>query len=134
MLPAQPLVMMILDVTEEAHGRFNIWGKTLDDEIVLLHVNDFLPYFYIAAPTDQVTPPWHHVLSWLTLDQSPPPDENSLKARDLLNLMKLFRTCCTALSLNFPFLLSLRARYMFSQRDEPLLARLGAKRLVVTAP
>eukprot|EP00884_Botryococcus_braunii_P006624 jgi/Botrbrau1/15963/Bobra.0294s0001.1 len=54
---SQGLVMMILDVTEEAQGRFNIWGKTLDGQIVLLRINDFQPYFYIAAPLDQELEP-----------------------------------------------------------------------------
>lgn len=88
MTPAQPLVMMILDVTEETHGRFNIWGKTLDDEIVLLHVNDFLPYFYIGAPTDQVT---RFGIMWSITSDSDLPGVNSMKALDTAHFM-LF--CC----------------------------------------
>jgi hypothetical protein len=51
----QGIMMMTLDVTEEAQGRFHIWGKTMEGEVVLMRVTDFLPYFYIAAPLLQVT-------------------------------------------------------------------------------
>ena len=44
------LVMMVLDVIEEAAGRYHIWGKTDEGRSVLCRVNDFAPYFYIAAP------------------------------------------------------------------------------------
>ena len=47
----EPLVFMVLDVLEEAGGRFNIWGKSNGGESVLVRINDFTPYFYMAQPT-----------------------------------------------------------------------------------
>lgn len=41
---------MVLDVLEETGGRFNIWGKTDVGESVLVRINDFTPYFYMAQP------------------------------------------------------------------------------------
>jgi hypothetical protein len=59
---------MVLDVVEENSGRFLIWGAGAAGESVLLCVADFEPYFYVAAPRDQVsapvvyqTPPGPHV-------------------------------------------------------------------------
>jgi hypothetical protein len=48
------LVMMVLDVTEEQHGRFNVWGVTPCGASVLVRVQDYFPYFYIAAPWELV--------------------------------------------------------------------------------
>ena len=47
----EPLVLMVLDVMEEAGGRFNVWGKTNGGQSVLVRINDFMPYFYMAQPT-----------------------------------------------------------------------------------
>eukprot|EP00803_Ostreobium_quekettii_P009207 evm.model.scf_772EXC.4 EVM.evm.TU.scf_772EXC.4 scf_772EXC:31453-42840(-) len=46
----QNLVLMLLDIREQAHGQLHLWGATLGHEIVLVHVDDFHPYFYIPAP------------------------------------------------------------------------------------
>ena len=46
----QPLSFMVLDVLEEPGGRFNIWGKTNLGESVLVRIDDFTPYFYMAQP------------------------------------------------------------------------------------
>ncbi len=48
---------MVLDVVEENSGRFLIWGAGAAGESVLLCVADFEPYFYVAAPRDQVRAP-----------------------------------------------------------------------------
>ena len=48
--------MMVLDVVEEAGGRFNLWGVTPSRASVLIRVPDFQPYFYMAAPVPAVSP------------------------------------------------------------------------------
>ena len=50
------LVFMVLDVIEDAAGRYHIWGKTDDGRSVLCRVNDFAPYVYIAAPVHAASP------------------------------------------------------------------------------
>lgn len=49
----QGLVFMVTNIDEEAHGRFHLWGVTTDGRSVLVRVNDFRPYFLIAAPALQ---------------------------------------------------------------------------------
>lgn len=51
----QGLVLMVLDVVEEAGGRFNLWGVTPSRASVLIRVPDFQPYFYMAAPIPAVS-------------------------------------------------------------------------------
>ena len=51
---SEGLIMMMTDVVEEASGRFQVWGSTTDGRSVLVRVNDFCPYFYIAAPQQEV--------------------------------------------------------------------------------
>lgn len=46
---------MVLDVIDESAGRFHIWGKTDDGRSILCRVQDFAPYFYIAAPVHAVS-------------------------------------------------------------------------------
>ncbi|KAL3139857.1 hypothetical protein ABBQ38_004153 [Trebouxia sp. C0009 RCD-2024] len=46
----QGLVIMVTDVADEAQGSFHIWGNTPEGASVLLRVQDFQPYFYIAGP------------------------------------------------------------------------------------
>ena len=40
----------MVDVVEEAQGRFSLWGTTPEGATVLIRVADFQPYCYIAAP------------------------------------------------------------------------------------
>lgn len=44
------LYFMVLDVVEEAGGRFNIMGKTEAEQSILVQVHDFQPYFYMGQP------------------------------------------------------------------------------------
>lgn len=47
----QDLIFMALDIAENSGGAcFRIWGTTQEGSSVLLTVNNFEPYFYIAAP------------------------------------------------------------------------------------
>jgi hypothetical protein len=46
---------MVLDVIEDAGGRFQVWGKTDEGCTILVKVNDFQPYFYMATPTHQAS-------------------------------------------------------------------------------
>jgi DNA polymerase delta subunit 1 len=48
--PADELFFMVLDITEEPGGRFYVWGATAAGASVLVRVEDFEPYFYVAAP------------------------------------------------------------------------------------
>jgi hypothetical protein len=52
-------VFMVLDVIEETPGRYHVWGKTDDGRSVLCRVQDFQPYFYIAAPVHAASLPPH---------------------------------------------------------------------------
>lgn len=54
--------MMVTDIVEESHGKFAVWGVTLQGSSVLVRVPDFQPYFYIAAPCRLVSTasPWSH--------------------------------------------------------------------------
>lgn len=46
---------MVVDVAEEGGGgRFALWGATPEGASVLVHVGDFRPYLYIAAPKKEV--------------------------------------------------------------------------------
>ncbi len=45
---------MVLDVVEEGGGRFSLWGATQAGATVHIRVADFQPYFYMAAPRQQV--------------------------------------------------------------------------------
>jgi hypothetical protein len=47
-------VFMVTNIDEEANGRFHLWGVTPAGQSVLVRINDFRPYFLIAAPTLQV--------------------------------------------------------------------------------
>lgn len=44
------LVVMLLDVDEEAGGKFSLWGTTPDHKSVLIRVTDYTPYYYMPAP------------------------------------------------------------------------------------
>lgn len=46
---------MVTDVVDESGGRFHIWGNTPDGASVLVRVQDFQPYFYIAGPLHTVS-------------------------------------------------------------------------------
>jgi len=46
---------MLLDVVER-NGAFHLWG-TMSGTSVLVRVQDFQPYLYVAAPTKQVVSP-----------------------------------------------------------------------------
>lgn len=48
--PPQPLIFMALDIFEEDHGQFTIWGASASGASVLLVVQGFRPYLYVAAP------------------------------------------------------------------------------------
>lgn len=50
----QGLVFMSLDIVEEVSGAFSIWGTTADSKSVLVKVEDFKPYLYIATPLKEV--------------------------------------------------------------------------------
>ena len=47
--------MMVTDVVDESAGRFHIWGNTPEGASVLVRVQDFQPYFYIAGPMQTVS-------------------------------------------------------------------------------
>ena len=47
-------MFMVTNIDEEANGRFHLWGVTPAGQSVLVRINDFRPYFLIAAPTLQV--------------------------------------------------------------------------------
>lgn len=47
--------MMVTDVVNESAGRFHIWGNTPEGATVLVRVQDFQPYFYIAGPMQTVS-------------------------------------------------------------------------------
>jgi hypothetical protein len=49
---------MVLDVVEEGNGVFHLWGTTSGTS-VLVRVQNFLPYIYVAAPSKQVISPLH---------------------------------------------------------------------------
>ena len=46
---------MVTDVVDESAGRFHIWGNTPEGASVLVRVQDFQPYFYIAGPLQTVS-------------------------------------------------------------------------------
>lgn len=45
---------MVLDIIEENKGHFHIWGTSATGVSVVVRVDDFLPYLYVAAPEKQV--------------------------------------------------------------------------------
>ena len=47
-------MFMVTNIDEEANGQFHLWGVTPAGQSVLVRINDFRPYFLIAAPTLQV--------------------------------------------------------------------------------
>ena len=52
----ESLYFMVLDVIEEAGGRFNVMGKTEGEQSILVQVHDFEPYFYIGQPVFKARP------------------------------------------------------------------------------
>lgn len=46
----QPLIFMALDILEDDHGQFTIWGASASGASVLLQVQGFRPYLYVVAP------------------------------------------------------------------------------------
>ncbi|KAL6767178.1 hypothetical protein ACKKBG_A38930 [Auxenochlorella protothecoides x Auxenochlorella symbiontica] len=48
--PHEPLIFMALDILEDDHGQFTIWGATASGASVLLQVQGFRPYLYVVAP------------------------------------------------------------------------------------
>ena len=55
-IPAmQGLALMALDIVEEPNGCFYVWGTMTDGGSVLVRLEDFQPYLYIAMPTKQVS-------------------------------------------------------------------------------
>lgn len=49
------IICMVTQIEEEPNGRFHLWGVTAEGESVLSRVNDFRPYFLMAAPTRQAS-------------------------------------------------------------------------------
>lgn len=47
-------MLMVLDIDEESDGAFLLWGTNEMGASCLVRVNNFQPYFYIAAPHSQV--------------------------------------------------------------------------------
>ncbi|RMZ54960.1 hypothetical protein APUTEX25_000477, partial [Auxenochlorella protothecoides] len=45
-----PLIFMALDILEDDHGQFTIWGASASGASVLLQVQGFRPYLYVVAP------------------------------------------------------------------------------------
>lgn len=52
LLYMQALHFMVLDIVEQADGNFQIWGTTQQRSSCLLRIDNFQPYFYIAAPRE----------------------------------------------------------------------------------
>lgn len=53
-LATQGVTLFVTQISEESNGNFHIFGKTWirnqPGKSILLHVNDFRPYFFCAAP------------------------------------------------------------------------------------
>lgn len=45
---------MALDIVEESNGCFYVWGTMTDGSSVLVRVEDFQPYLYVAMPLTEV--------------------------------------------------------------------------------
>ena len=45
---------MALDIVEESNGCFHVWGTQTDGGSLLVRVEDFQPYLYVALPMKQV--------------------------------------------------------------------------------
>lgn len=47
---------MALDIVEEPNGCFYVWGSMTDGGSVLVRIENFQPYLYVAMPTKKVSP------------------------------------------------------------------------------
>ncbi|PNH03970.1 hypothetical protein TSOC_009918 [Tetrabaena socialis] len=45
-----PVVCMILDVSEGPSGCFYVWGRAAEGHSVLVQVHDYAPYLYVPSP------------------------------------------------------------------------------------